>query len=46
VREVGQSRAEVPDLRRLTDVAAGRVIGSRPDQRQSWSWESHARALQ
>src|SRR5439155_19177971 len=37
VREVGQSRAEVPDLRRLTDVAAGRVIGSRPDQRQSWS---------
>ena len=37
MREVGQSRAEVPDLRRLTDVAAGRVIGSRPDQRQSWS---------
>ncbi len=29
VREVGQSRTEVPDLPCLTDSAAGRVIGSR-----------------
>jgi len=34
VREVGQSRAEVLDLPCLTDLAAGRVIGSRPDQLQ------------
>ena len=32
LREVGQSYAQVPDLRGLTDHANGRVFGSRPDQ--------------